>query len=139
MYWFALIALLCASVTDLRRREIPDAVPLGLLAAALIAKVIGWEGAASWGAMGLGFLCAFVAGAVLFRMGGLGGGDVKLFASLGAALGLGAFVPFAILTSIVGGGVGLWARRRQIQEIAYAPVMLAGLLGLLPLTWCLPS
>ena len=110
-------------------------MPIGLLGIAVIARLLDWGGTASWSAMGLGFLVAFVGGALLFRFQGLGGGDVKLFASLGAALGLGAFVLFALSTSILGGLVALWARRRQVREIAYAPVMLAGLLGLLPLRW----
>ncbi len=80
-----------AAYTDLRRGLIPNALTCGgLLAAALGHLVQGWY-LAGWraGLVALGtslagaLLCA-LAPAVLFLRGCLGGGDVKLFAALGA-------------------------------------------------------
>lgn len=132
MYWFAVAALVLATVTDLRRREIPDGIPVGLFSLALGAKCLGLH-PAEWWDIGLGAGAAFALSAALFAAGGLGGGDVKLLAALGAALGGRALLPFVLVTAIVGGLVALVLRRRGVEEIAYAPVMLAGLLALLPL------
>ena len=134
MFWLALAALLCATVTDVRRREIPHWIPILLCVAAVLAKLAGWH-PVSWTGILAGALTAFFVGALLFRLQVLGGGDVKLFAGLGAVLGIGALVPFVLATSICGGIYALFAMRRGETEIAYAPVMLAGLLSLVPLLW----
>ena len=131
MYWIALIALVLAAGFDLRSREIPNLVPLGLLVAAVVAKLAGLH-PASWGEIALGAGVAFLPTLLLFRSGGLGGGDVKLLTALGATLGFWALLPFAILTGLIGGVVALCARRFGDAEIPYAPVMLAGLLALVP-------
>lgn len=127
---FGFLALLVvAAYVDVRHRIIPDetsiyAVPVGIAAAALLQWLgwdapgwIGWReaiaGTVLWGglfaAISLGF--RFVTG-----VDGLGWGDVKLAAMLGAFLGpLGGMVAllFASLTgSIVGLAVVLVRRRR---------------------------
>ena len=95
---------------------------------------MGWH-PVSWTGILIGFGAAFLVSFALFAMGGLGGGDVKLLAALGATLGWPALLPFALLTTIFG-GIGAWfLRRRQDTEMAYAPAMLAGLLALFPLVW----
>lgn len=134
MYWLALAGLLCATVCDLRRREIPDGLSIGMILGACAMKLAGWH-PVGWAGIGLGALCAFVVSAALFARGGLGGGDVKLLTALGATLGAQAMLPFAILTGLFGGIAGLLGKLRQEAEIAFAPVMLAGLLGLLPVYW----
>jgi prepilin peptidase CpaA len=79
-----------AAYTDLRWGLIPNALTLGgALAGALGHLAYSWQ-LAGWRA-GLSALCASLAGgllcalapAVLFFRGGMGGGDVKLFAALG--------------------------------------------------------
>ena len=134
MYWIAVVALTVAAGFDLRKREIPDTVSAILLATALTAKLAGFH-PASWAEIGLGAGAAFALTATLFSLGGLGGGDVKLLTALGATLGAPAFLPFAILTCLFGGLTGLFLRRRGVAEIAYAPVMLVGLLAMLPVVW----
>lgn len=155
MYWIAVAAIAIAAGFDLRRREIPDAIPLVLLAFAVAAKAMGFH-PATWADIGVGASVAFLASAALFFLGGLGGGDVKLLGALGAALGARAFLPFAIATGLFGGLAALLQRRGRGEsgarlsghgsddpdrepdpdpELAYAPVMLAGLLSLLPLVW----
>lgn len=137
MYWIALTALTVATVFDLRTREIPDAIPIVLLAAALAAKALGLH-PVPWQGIALGAGCAFAVSTALFALGGLGGGDVKLLTAVGAALGGKALLPFAFATTIIGGVFALAQRARRGRddvELAYAPVMLAGLLALLPLVW----
>src|SRR5262245_30441442 len=83
----ALLIAAVAAVTDFRRGEIPNWLTLPPLAVAPAAYGI-LHG--PWGALGA-IAAATVAGLVpylLFRRGAAGGGDVKLFAALGATAGL---------------------------------------------------
>jgi len=95
-------------VLDLQSRIIPDVITLpGVGYALLLAVVHG--GAAGLAEAGLGALAA--GGVVLLlaivTRGGIGGGDMKLMAMLGAALGWkGAFMAFAF-SQIAGGIVAL--------------------------------
>ena len=131
MYWISLIALAVAAVFDVRSRQIPDAISIALVLVAIGAKLAGLH-PVSWSGVVLGFTLAFLLSFALFAIRGLGGGDVKLLSALGAALGASAFLPFLLLTAVFG-GVAAWRARRQGEtEIAYAPVMLAGLVALLP-------
>lgn len=89
----------------------------------------------------LAYVLVFAAGALLFSMGWLGGGDVKLLASIGAFAGLRDAVPLVIFTAIAGGLLAvLWvgvARARGISytqsrtaKLPYAFAILAGFLAL---------
>ena len=110
--WWALLPLLIAlalvMVMDLRSRIIPDVITLpGITYALLLAA--GFRGAAGFVEGGLGALAggAMVLLLAIVSRGGIGGGDIKLTAMLGAALGWkGAFVAFA-LSQITAGLVAL--------------------------------
>jgi prepilin peptidase CpaA len=94
---------LAACVTDLRSKRIPNALTFGAAGAALIyaAATAGWAGL---GNAVLGWLIGAVALIVPFALRGLGGGDVKLVAALGAWLGpIGAI--WVVLYAGVAGGV----------------------------------
>jgi prepilin peptidase CpaA len=100
----AAVALgLAACVTDLRARRIPNVLTFGAAAAALVyhAAMAGWPGI-GWAAAG------WIAGAALFfpifALGGMGGGDVKLLAAVGAWLGP-ADALFVGLYGAIAGGV----------------------------------
>jgi len=85
----AVFAVLVACYTDLRWKLIPNRLTLPLVAAGVIFHLIVglWRGdlwVATSGALGGGF--AFVLGYALWLAGGWAGGDVKLFAALGALL-----------------------------------------------------
>jgi leader peptidase (prepilin peptidase) / N-methyltransferase len=103
-----LIALALIIVLDLRSRIIPDVITLpGIVYALLLAA--GFRGAAGFVEGGLGALAggAMVLLFAIVSRGGIGGGDIKLTAMLGAALGWkGAFVAFA-LSQITAGVVAL--------------------------------
>src|SRR4051794_24143971 len=80
-----------AAYTDLRWGLIPNALSLGgALAAALAHLAYAWHtagwraGLAALGASAAGSLLCALAPALLFVNGSMGGGDVKLFAALGA-------------------------------------------------------
>ena len=95
-----------ACVTDLRSRRIPNVLTFGAAAAALVygAVVGGWPGVAS---AALGWVVGAAAFFIPFALGGLGAGDVKLLAAMGAWLGpVGAFW-LALYTGVAGGVMAL--------------------------------
>ena len=100
---FAALAIaFVACVTDLRSRRIPNVLTFGAAVVGLIAHASsgGIHGAlTSFGglALGLGLFLPF------FLLGGMGAGDVKLLAALGAWLGLVDVFWLAMYTSIIGG------------------------------------
>lgn len=101
-YAAALIVAIAGCVTDLRFRRIPNVLTFGAAAGAAGYYVaasgvpgIGWS-VAGWLVGGLLFL-------PLFALRGLGGGDVKLMAALGAWVGPGAVVWLALYAALAGG------------------------------------
>lgn len=75
-----------AAAVDLRSRRIPNWLTFSLLLAGL-AQGFTWAHTVTPGQSVLGFLTGFGLTFVLFGIGALGGGDVKLLAGLGAWLG----------------------------------------------------
>lgn len=125
-WWPTLFVLAVATVTDLRSRRIPNWLVLPFL---LVGIVISpwrhdWDGIGRgfWHGTGQGFsghglgqsLAGLALGLLiygfLFWLGGMGGGDVKLCAALGAWIGpLQLFVAL-VMTGIAGGIMVLcWA------------------------------
>lgn len=97
---------LCAVVTDVRARRIPNVLTFGATAAALLFHLV------DGGTSGLGTaLGGWAAGATLFLpfflLGGMGAGDVKLLAALGAWLGPRDAFWMAIYVSLAGGAVAV--------------------------------
>lgn len=95
-----------ASVIDLRTQRIPNLLTVG---AALLG--FAYHGVVS-GVTGLGWaLAGWVAGALVFivpfALRGLGGGDVKLLAALGAWLGVKDVFWLALYTGVAGGVLAL--------------------------------
>jgi prepilin peptidase CpaA len=109
MTFFQLAAIaiaLVAAVWDLRTRRIPNALTFGGALAAVCAHayVGGWSGA-GWSVVG--WLVGLAFFFPLFALGGMGAGDVKLLAVIGAWLGPGPTVWVALFSSIAGGVMGL--------------------------------
>ncbi|QNI32879.1 prepilin peptidase [Alloacidobacterium dinghuense] len=108
-WWPTVIALIIATFTDLRSRRIPNWLVFPFMIAGL--AVSGW----SHGWSGVGHSLAGLAlGGLLFGilswMGGMGMGDVKLCAAIGAWVGPGQLVIALVLTGMVGGIMALsWA------------------------------
>ncbi len=97
---------LAACVTDLRSRRIPNALTFGAALAAFSYH------AATGGATGLFASCGgWLAGTAIFflpfALGGMGAGDVKLLAALGAWLGPADAVWVALYTGVAGGVLAL--------------------------------
>ena len=93
---------LAACVTDVRSRRIPNALTFGAALAALIFQTAtaGWSGAQA-------ALLGWVVGTALFipffLLGGMGAGDVKLLAGLGAWLGPQEALHMGLYTLVAGG------------------------------------
>jgi prepilin peptidase CpaA len=93
--------LACAAVTDLRARRIPNWLTLSL---AITGVVQSFSAGATVSPMTsvVGLLLGFFLPFILFAMGALGGGDVKMLAGIGAWMGaLGVFQVF-VIAAIVG-------------------------------------
>jgi Flp pilus assembly protein protease CpaA len=116
-----------AVVCDLRTREIPDWIPLGIFAWACLATAVGlhkvtWIGLIAGTLLGLGL------GAAVFYFGGLGGGDVKLLASIGAAVGPWTLMSILAWMAVAGGILALVAAARRKRDFAYGPAIAFGVL-----------
>ena len=108
-WWPTVIVVVAATFMDLRSRRIPNWLVLPFLAAGVAALTWrhGWHGLEhSLAGAGLGLLLF----GVLFWMGGMGAGDVKLCAAIGAWIGPGQLVVALVLTGLAGGVMVLgWA------------------------------
>src|ERR1019366_3329103 len=99
----ALVAVvLAAGVWDLVTRRIPNwiTVPGALLGPAIQSYYGGWHGAVS---SLLGALLGFSFFLLLYLAGGMGAGDVKLAAAVGALVGAQSFVFVFVVTGLLGG------------------------------------
>jgi prepilin peptidase CpaA len=106
-WWPTVAVLAVATFTDLRSRRIPNWLVLPFLAAGLIAPAIAHGWPALWQSLegfGLGVL---VYGA-LALFAGMGMGDVKLVAAIGAWIGPRQLLLAMVLTAMAGGLMALW-------------------------------
>lgn len=108
-WWPTVVVLAVATITDLRSRRIPNWLVLPFLAAGPVvaAWLHGWQGL---GRSFEGFALGALIFGVLFAMGGMGMGDVKLFAAIGAWVGPSQLMLALVVTGLTGGlMVLLWA------------------------------
>jgi prepilin peptidase CpaA len=108
-WWPVLLVVVVATATDLRSRRIPNWLVLPFLAAGLGASawLHGWQGL---GRSAAGMALGLVLFGVLFLAGGMGAGDVKLCAAIGAWIGPGQLFLALVLTALAGGLMALcWA------------------------------
>lgn len=95
------VAVACA-VTDLWKGKIYNAITYPAMAIGVVLSV--WQHGVSgiWIALG-GFAVGFLPALILFQLGGMGGGDVKLLGAIGAIAGAIAATETLILAFLVGG------------------------------------
>ena len=99
---------------DLRYRRIPNLLIVSGLSAGLLLNV--WQVGASGGGMALiGALAGFGMLLPFYMLRGVGAGDVKLLAALGAIVGPHALISIALYGAVVGGAMSLTALARQRQ------------------------
>ena len=113
----AVIAIsLIACVTDLRTQRIPNLLTFGAALAGLVVHM-ALDGATGALTAGSGWLAGLVIFLPFFALGGMGGGDVKLLAALGAWLGPYQTLYLALYSGVAGGvlAVGLAFARGYLR------------------------
>lgn len=132
---FALFAgLVAVTFIDFDHRIIPDSLSLGGVAVGFCASFVtplGWQGSLHGAALGGGSLLAVALGYyAVTRREGMGLGDVKLLAAIGAFLGWQAVLFTIFASSVVGAVVGLSVtvlRRGDLRlELPFGPFLALG-------------
>jgi prepilin peptidase CpaA len=96
-----LTLLVWAAIEDLRTRRIRNWLTLSLILTGILQSFIG-PSALSPGAASLGALIGLALPLILFVLGAIGGGDVKLLAGVGAWLGPVAVFEVFCCTAVIG-------------------------------------
>jgi leader peptidase (prepilin peptidase) / N-methyltransferase len=126
--WCAFVAVLVALAgIDWDTTLLPDNLTLPLLWAGLLASALGWTiplSASVWGAIA-GYLSLWSV-YWLFKLAtgkeGMGYGDFKLLAALGAWLGVSMVLPVILASSIIGAIVGIAMKlSASLREGRYVP------------------
>lgn len=149
LLWCAVAAVLVAlSLIDWDTTVLPDSLTLPLLWGGIVAAALGWLPGLS--------LVQAVAGAAagylslwsvywLFKLttgkDGMGFGDFKLLAALGAWLGASAILPIVLMASVLGAAVGLVMKAtgslREGRFVPFGPFLAGG--GLVVMLLGLPT
>ncbi len=122
-------ALLALAVIDWDTTLLPDDITLPLLWAGLIVAALGWNPAVSvtqalWGAVAgyLSLWLVYWAFKLVTGKEGMGYGDFKLFAALGAWFGWSGLVPMILMASVIGAAVGIAMKfSGGLREGGYVP------------------
>jgi leader peptidase (prepilin peptidase)/N-methyltransferase len=125
VYWLFVAALVVISFIDLDHRIIPDVISLpGIVIGFVCSFFIPWL---TWLDSLLGIL---IGGGILFLIAwlyeliakreGMGGGDIKLLAMLGAFLGWKAILPIVFLSSLLGTVIGVPSMLLQKSDTKFA-------------------
>ena len=134
--WCLAIALLVAmALIDLDTKYLPDDLTYPLLWGGLLLAALGGPiplSTAVWGAVAGYVPLWLIAGgfALLMKRQGMGGGDLKLLAALGAWLGWQAILPIILMASIVGLCVNvprmLVGKHQRHQQYPFGPFLVGG-------------
>ncbi|MGH7558595.1 MAG: prepilin peptidase [Gemmatimonadota bacterium] len=95
------ILVLVAVWWDVRERRIPNALTVTGLGLAIGLRALDGPGPLAFGLAGMGI--ALLLALPLVALGGLGGGDAKLLAAVGAFLGPGQLLVALAITALAGG------------------------------------
>ncbi|WP_028603545.1 prepilin peptidase [Ottowia thiooxydans] len=129
-------ALVALTLIDWDTTLLPDDITLPLLWAGLIASVLGWTGveisSALWGAVAgyMSLWLVFWGFKLATGKEGMGYGDFKLFAALGAWFGWQALVPIILMASVIGALVGIGMKMnsslREGGVVPFGPFLAMG-------------
>ena len=122
-------ALLVLALIDWDTTLLPDDITLPLLWAGLMMAALGWNSAvnlsaALWGAVAgyLSLWAVYWAFKLVTGKEGMGYGDFKLFAALGAWFGWPALVPITLMASVIGAVTGIAMKFSSgLREGGYVP------------------
>lgn len=143
LLWCAFAAVLLAlALIDWDTTVLPDALTLPLLWAGIVAAAVGWLPgltlAGSIGGAAAGYLSLWSV-YWLFKLTtgkeGMGFGDFKLLAALGAWLGWQAILPIVLFASVLGAVIGLVMKAtgalREGRFVPFGPFLAGGGIGVL--------
>jgi leader peptidase (prepilin peptidase)/N-methyltransferase len=127
--WCAFSAMLLAlALIDWDTTLLPDDITLPLLWLGLVAAAMGWTPAglnsALWGAVAgyLSLWSVYWAFKLATGKEGMGYGDFKLFAALGAWFGWQTLIPMILLASVIGAVIGIGMKfSTGLREGGYIP------------------
>jgi prepilin peptidase CpaA len=114
--------LVLAAISDFRTLRIPNYLTVALAVVFPLAALASGQHVDWLSHLEAGF-AVFAGGAVLFALGYMGGGDVKLLAATALWAGLGQVVPLLATVAIVGGGfalIMLMLRHHFVQTVLLA-------------------
>jgi len=116
-----------ATIVDVARRRIPNALSLGTAVVGVTSAASGVTEVSLWSSVaGLALgLALMLPGHVI---GGTGAGDVKLFAALGSVLGAGRMVEAFLFVAVAGGVVALataCTRGRVCETVSRTAMLLS--------------
>ena len=121
-------AVLALALIDWDTTLLPDDITLPLAWGGLLAASLGWSGVplddALWGAIAgyLSLWTVYQGFKLLTGKEGMGFGDFKLFAALGAWFGWQALVPVILMASVIGAVVGIAMKFTSgLREGGYVP------------------
>jgi len=122
-----LMALLAVTIIDWKHRIIPDEISISFILIGIAWSFLNpalspWESFLGALAGGGGLYAIGVLYRVLRRADGLGGGDVKLMAMIGAFLGVKFVLPVIVIASFAGSVYGLFfmrGERRRKASVAF--------------------
>ena len=137
MSWIDLVPVvltLVAALVDVRRREIPDSIWVVIVALVPLRVWWLWPEIVLW-QLPAGAVVALLLSCIVARNDRFGGGDVKLFAALGAWFGLFSVIPLALWCAIAGLPLALVAAARGKNDYAYGPAILIGV----SIHWLMPD
>jgi prepilin peptidase CpaA len=115
----ALFVAAVGAVNDICSRRIPNWLTYGGLVTALAVRCAEW----GWAGLKTGFFGVLLAGGlfyILFLLGGMGGGDAKLMAAVGAWAGSAQALAILIAAAIAGGVLAIAYmvfNRRMLQTL----------------------
>jgi prepilin peptidase CpaA len=117
-----------AAVIDVVRRRIPNVVSLSLAAVGIALAASGASGVTLRASLA-GFVVALVLMLPGHVLGATGAGDVKLFAAVGAVLGIGRVFDAFLFVALAGGVLAIgvaWQRGRLARTLAQTARLCGG-------------
>lgn len=126
LYYFLFVsALIAITVIDLHHQIIPDVISLpgiviGVLGSLIIPQITFWDSLIGMIAGGGSLFLVATGYQWLFKREGMGGGDVKLLAMIGAFLGWKAVILTILLSSLIGSMIGIIIMLIKGKDFKYA-------------------
>ena len=118
------LVLLVATITDLRRRQVPLWLSLGFIASGVALGTL--RGPDGLFACLLGLAAGTLPVVPFVVVGGFGGADLLLLGAIGAWEGWHFVLLAEVCTALIGAAMALVARYRHEISIPYVPAILVG-------------